>query len=77
MKYRYVVVQLPGGGSWYLYGDPSRPKNIAMKSEEMTVLVDLLADGWVPVRETAVGTRKSSFFNERQNLCLVLLSKDD
>lgn len=77
MKYKYVVVQLPSGGSWCLYGDPSRSKTTRMQTGELTALVDLLAEGWVPVRETVVGTNKGRLFQEQQNLCLVLLSKDD
>lgn len=77
MKYKYVAVQLPSGGSWYLYGDASRGHESRMKPEQMTVLVDLLAEGWVPVREIAVGTRKVGLFRENEQLCLVLLSKED
>lgn len=75
MKYRYVVVQLPGSGSWCLCGDPLRPMT-EMKSDELTVLPELLAEGWVPVRETLIGVRKISI-DEQLHVCLVLLSKED
>jgi len=72
-----VIVEMASGGSWLLFGDPSRSKTTRMRADEMTVLVDLLADGWTPVRETATGTSKGGAFQAQQSTCLVLLSKDD
>lgn len=77
MQYRYIVVEVRDGGSWHLYGDPDRSKQSGYRTEDLTVLPDLLADGWVPVRETPIGTTNGGLFgNGSQALCLVLLSRE-
>ncbi|WP_145292887.1 hypothetical protein [Crateriforma conspicua] len=78
MQYRYIVVELRDGGSWHLYGDKDRPREKPYPSEALGVLPDLLADGWIPVRETPVGAANMGIMrSDIQAYCLVLLSKDD
>ena len=77
-KFRYVLVDGADGGSWHLYGDPDRPSQRQYATEELCALPRLLAEGWVPVRETALAeTRGGLFRGEARSICLVLLSKDE
>ncbi|WP_186775823.1 hypothetical protein [Rubripirellula tenax] len=77
MQYRYVVVDLADGGSWHLYGDESRPEVTGYSADELRVLPDLLADGWVPIRETPCGSSAvGAMRGGVRAFCLVLLSKE-
>ena len=77
MEYKYVCVSVADGGSWLLYGDERRKKN-PLTSEDLTALPELLAEGWVPVRETAGGASSyGRLHKEAASFSLVLLAKEN